>query len=300
MIIGITGCASDSKSSSVAPAAQSPAAQSPAKAGAPAAGEAALSGGGQPTAIPDASGALPAITPLGGALAITAGVTVEVADVRKAVLDIPALVQGKGAAIYNTDIQVGDPRFATAVITVKVPPADLEPLITGLGGVGTLVSRTQQTEDVNTQITDVEVRIATATASVDRIRALLADAKNLQDVTAIESELTTRETTLEQLLAQQRNLAGRVQLATLTITLTRTSEHPDFAANSSKQSVGGAWHDGWNRFTEIMHGIAVGFAYAIPFLVLAGAGASIAWWVRRRRSDNTAASTPATPAGEAL
>ena len=257
-----------------------------------------LSGGGQTATTPDASGALPAITPLGGALAITAGVTVEVVDVRKAVLDIPTLVQAKGGAIYNTDIQVGDPRSATAMITVKVPPADLEPLIAGLGGVGTLVSRTQQTEDVSTQITDVEVRVATATASVDRIRALLADAKNLQDVTAIESELTARETTLEQLLAQQRNLDGRVQLATLTITLTPQSEHSDVAANSAKQTVGGAWHDGWNRFTEIMHGIAVGFAYAIPFLVLAGIGGAIAWGIRRRRPGSSTASTPPAPVGE--
>ncbi len=250
--------------------------------------------------MPDASGALPATTPFGGALAITAGVTLEVVDVRNAVLDIPTLVQSKGGAIYNTDIQVGDPRSATATITLKVPPADLEPLIAGLGGVGTLVSRTQQTEDVSTQITDVEVRIATATASVDRIRALLADAKNLQDVTAIESELTARETTLEQLLAQQRNLDWRVQLATLTITLTPQSEHLHTVADSSKQSVGGAWHDGWNRFTEIIHGIAVGFAYAVPFLVVAGLGGLIAWGVRRRRSTNSVASAPGASAGQPL
>ena len=307
MIVGASGCASDSKTASVAqqsPAAAAPGAQPPApvpaKAGEQVASDVALGGGGQPATAPDANGALPAITPLGGMLAITAGITVEVVDVRKAVLDIPALVQGKGGAIYNTDIQVGDPRLATATITVKVPPADLESLIAGLGGVGTLVNRTQQTEDVSTQITDVEVRIATATASVDRIRALLADAKNLQDVTAIESELTARETTLEQLLAQQRNLDGRVQLATLTIILTPQPEHPQAAAGASRQSVGGAWRDGWNRFTEIMHGIAVGFAYAIPFLVLAGIGGGIAWWVRRRRSGLATPSTHATPFGEPL
>jgi hypothetical protein len=234
---------------------------------------------------------LPAVAPFGDALAITAAVTVEVPDVRKAVVGLPAIVEGKGGAIYNTDIQVGDPKTATAMITIKVPPADLERMISGLNGVGAIVSRTQQTEDVSTQITDVNVRILTAQASVERIRALLKDAKSLQDVTSIESELTNRETTLEQLLAQQRNLGDRVQLATLTATLTPISDTAiaDAQAKPAKpQTVSGAWHDGWSRFTKIAHGVGVACAYAIPFLVLGAMAGLIGWFIRRRNLHSAA------------
>jgi hypothetical protein len=242
-------------------------------------------------ALPDASGVLTVIAPLGSALAITAAVTVEVADVRKAVIGLPSLVESKGGAIYNTDIQVGDPKTAMAIVTIKAPPPDLERLIASLGGIGTLITRTQQTEDVSTQITDVNARILTAQASVERIRLLLKDAKNLQDVTIIESELTNRETTLEQLLAQQRNLDGRVQLATLTVTLAPTSDKVIVDADAKPvkpQTVGGAWHDGWKRFTKIAHGVGVAFAYAVPYLALGAVAGLLGWFLRRRNQRSTA------------
>ena len=308
IVLGLSACAADDQKASTA--IESPTGN-PAQGQLSAGSAPALPGGASPSkdvslvdaapqglnsaAVATGSGsaadvALPAVAPFGDALAITAAVTVEVPDVRKAVVGIPAIVEGKGGAIYNTDIQVGDPKTATAIITIKVPPADLERMISGLNGIGAIVSRTQQTEDVSTQITDVNVRILTAQASVERIRALLKDAKSLQEVTSIESELTNRETTLEQLLAQQRNLGDRVQLATLTATLTPISDTAiaDGKAKPAKpQTVSGAWHDGWSRFTKIAHGVGVAFAYAIPFLVLGAIGGLIGWFIRRRNLHST-------------
>ena len=234
----------------------------------------------------DDNPSLVATVPSIDSLAIVAKVTVNVDDVRQTVVDLPSLVEGKGGAIYDTDIQVGDPETATATITIKVPPRDLESMIAALADIGTLVSRSQQTEDVATQIVDVNVRILTAQASVDRIRVLLADAKSLQEITAIEGEVTARETTLEQLLAQQRNLAGRVQTATLTATFAPTPAEEAVVAKvveaSKPQTVGGAWHDGWQRFTKMAHGVGVALAYSLPFVVIAGVAGLFGWMFRRR------------------
>lgn len=245
---------------------------------------------GSPVALPDD------VTPFGAALAITATVTVEVPDVRKAVIDLPQLVAAKGGAIFDSVVEVGHPQTATATVTVKVRPQDLEDLIAGLGGLGELTGRTQQTEDVTDQIADTESRIATAQASVDRVRALLAGATNLDDVVKIENELTIRETNLEQLLASQRNVTARVQLATLTIVFTPTPEAPkpvpvvvaDMGAKAdrSTSSIGTALRSGWHRFAVIVHGIVVGLAYVVPLLgltLIGGLVAIVLGRLRRRR-----------------
>ena len=301
LFVGLTGCASDDMKTSAVPKDERPTAAS----GAPErqnesavlAATAASTPGSTPAALDD-NPSLVAVTPFSDALAIVAKVTVNVDDVRKTVVDLPSLVEGKGGSIYDTDIQVGDPITATATVTIKVPPRDLESLIASLADIGTLVSRTQQTEDVATQIVDVNVRILTAQASVDRIRVLLADAKSLQDITAIEAEVTARETTLEQLLAQQRNLAGRVQLATLTATFAPTPPEADVVVAkiepSKPQTVGGAWHDGWQRFTKIAHGVGVALAYSLPFLVIAGV-VGLVGWIFRRRPTRSASSTAPSP-----
>ncbi|MCU1396545.1 MAG: putative lipoprotein [Ilumatobacteraceae bacterium] len=245
--------------------------------------------------------ALDTTNPFGTALAITASVTVQVADVRTAVNDLSDLVTNKGGAIFDSQVEVGDPDHATATITVKIPPTSLEGLISGLGGLGELTGRTQQTEDVAGQLADTNNRIAAAQASVDRVRFLLADAKSLDDVIRIEGELTIRETNLEQLLASQRNVQDTVQLATLTVVFTPKPKpapvvvvppkklHVDSDVHPPK-SVGNSLRAGWHGFVTVVHAIVVGVAFALPLLVLLLVAGLIWLPIRRvrRRPKRTA------------
>ncbi len=249
-------------------------------------------------ATPLAGGATPgevgltSVNPFGTALAITAAVNVQVADVRAAVNDLPGLVSANGGAIFDSQVAVGDPASASASITVKIPPAGLEPLISGLGGLGELTGRTQQTEDVAEQLADTQNRIATAQASVDRVRFLLASATDLDAIIRIEGELTIRETSLEQLLATERNVTDRVQLATLTITLTPTPVVPvavvakadpiDVGARvEPSSSVARALNAGWHGFASVVHGIVIGAAFMLPVIVLLLVG-GLTWLAMRR------------------
>ena len=241
------------------------------------------SGNGAGTSVASAS--------FGAALAIKAGVTVQVADVRAAVNQLPGLVEAHGAAIFDSTISVGDPATATATVTVKVRPTDLEALIAGLGepgGLGELTARSQQTEDVTDQLTDTASRIATAQKSVERVRALLDTATDLDAVVHIEGELTIRETALEQLLATQRNVTERVQLATLTIVLSSTPPAPVLARHRGETSVRSALRSGWHGFVVAAHGLAVGAAYLAPLLALVLLGCLVALITRRfRRRQRT-------------
>jgi len=245
-----------------------------------------------PDALP-----LPQISPFGTALAIEAELTIQVADVREAVIALPDLVAKRNGAIFDTDIAVGQPETATATITVKVQPQDLESLIAGLAGLGEVTDRTQRTEDVADQIADTESRIQTAQASVDRVRILLDEAATLNDVVRIENELTIRETVLEQLLASQRNLTDRVQLATLTIVITPAPVDQAAAPVAKRNSTGvaDALGKGWEKFTSALHGTVVALAYGAPFLVIALLVGIVAWWVRRRTPRRV---QPASPAGD--
>jgi hypothetical protein len=286
LVLGLTACASsDNKASSATMAAPAATAAAAADSAAPG-GDVALTGAAATTA-PDMSHA--AVPPAGTALAIVATVTVEVDDVRQAVIDLPALVAEHGGSIYDTDIAVGDPSTARATITIKVPPTSLEDLVSGLGGVGLLIGRTQTTEDVADQISDTTSRIATARASVERVRALLESATDLNAVVQIESELTGRETALEQLLASQRNLSDRVALSTLTVVLTPAPDDVAVAVvvKTEPRSIGRAWRTGWHGFVIVVHGTAVGAAYAAPYLGIAMVAGAVALVNRRRRRPAT-------------
>ena len=76
-----------------------------------------------------------------------------------------------------------------------------------LAQLGDEQTRSVQTQDVTESLVDVESRLVTQQASVDRVRALLAKANTIGEVVSIESELTKREADLDSLYPQGQ--AGR-------------------------------------------------------------------------------------------
>ena len=72
-------------------------------------------------------------------------------------------------------------------------------------------------------------------ASVERVRALYAEAVDIDSVVRLEAELTRRETDLEVLLATQSALEDRVTMSTLTLDITRRCRrrHPTTTTRGS-------------------------------------------------------------------
>ena len=195
--------------------------------------EAAMTeGGDSPAASEPESGAVlavpTALTPadIGRDIIYRAVVTVEADDVAAATREAVAIVQGLGGIVFGQQTAT-EPR-PRATLTFKVLPADFPTALDRLAGVGELVDQRVSTDDVTERIVDLESRIITADASVDRLRKFLQEAANLENVARLERELLERETTLETLRGQLRTLRGQVDLATITLTIQQAPEtRPD-------------------------------------------------------------------------
>jgi hypothetical protein len=147
----------------------------------------------------------------------TATLLVHVADLDSAVGEVEAIVAGVDGLVFaeQTDLRDG----ARTQITVKVPPADFREALGLLGDLGEVRTQTVSTDDVTDQVVDLDSRIATAAASVERLRELLARADVVRDIAAVEAQLLTRETELETLRGQRRTIEGQIALATIDVTL---------------------------------------------------------------------------------
>ena len=167
---------------------------------------------------------VPIVTPadLGRDIIYRGSISVAAPDVEAATREATNIVQGMGGIVFGQRV-VSLPE-ASSSLTFKVLPADFVAALDRLAGVGELLDRRLNADDVTERLVDFRSRISTAEASVFRLRALLEEAADLEDVALIERELLHRETDLETLRGQVRTLSDAVALATIDMNITLLTE----------------------------------------------------------------------------
>ena len=159
---------------------------------------------------------------LGREIIYTAWIAVETADVAAAAAQANSIIQELGGFTFSQDTRTQVRAHTT--LTFKVRPEQFFTALARLSRVGELVEQTVNSEDVTDIVVDLSSRISTAEISVKRLRGFLSQATDVEGVAELERELANRETSLERLRGQLRSLQDRVDLATITLSITESVE----------------------------------------------------------------------------
>ena len=227
----------------------------------------------------------------------TAYVTMRVDDVAQATIDVQGLVSRRDGLISAEDAQVsGDNTYAT--ITAQVPAAQLDGFLDDVSALGTVDAVNVTAQDVTTQVVDLDARIAALTTSIDRMSVLLAEAERIEDLLAIEAQLSARQAELDSLLAQRTYLGDQVAMSAVTITMSPVST--PIAEVDAPGFLSGL-RSGWAAVTSAIAVAITAAGFLLPFaiILLVVAVPLIAIAVRqsrRRRPTDPDASDPAEAA----
>lgn len=197
-----------------------------------------------------------------------------------AVADTRAAVVAADGVVASSDGS-GD----RTTLGLRIPVDVYDGTLDRLSGLGEVERRTESSQDVTAELVDVAGRIETMQASVDRVRALLAQATDIGQVVAIEGELAQREADLESLQRQQASLAGQVALSTVTLTLTAVTTGTGTGPVDQDEETGflAGLSGGWSALLALLSGVGTAAGALLPFLPLVLAVGVVAWWVLRRR-----------------
>ena len=78
-------------------------------------------------------------------------------------------------------------------LTVKVPAAAYDQVLTAARAAGAVAQLRRASYDVGAQVTDTRARIVVLTASLKRLESLLGEAKGVSDVIRLENAITDRQ-----------------------------------------------------------------------------------------------------------
>jgi hypothetical protein len=247
------------------------------------AGEDGAAGAPAPAAEP---GAQPAqdvkIAPNERSIIYTGSITVAVDDVRSAADKAGVIATGSGGFI-GADKRNFTGGRSEAQLVLRVPAAAYTSALDALGKLGTEEARSGAQDDVTEAVVDLDARIASQQASVNRTRALLAKANTIGEIVSVESELTRREADLASLQARKRSLADRVDLSTITVFLHSRDTPAPGPVEPDSGFVAGL-KGGWHAFVSSVQVLLTILGALTPFVVAIGVPVwLILWWLRRRR-----------------
>lgn len=159
---------------------------------------------------------------LGRDIIYTAWIAVETADVAAAAAEANSIIEGLGGFTFYQETRTQGRAHTT--LTFKIRPEQFATALERLSNVGELVEQSVNAEDVTDIVVDLNSRISTAEISVNRLREFLSQATEVEGVAELERELADRETNLERLRGQLRSLRDRVDLSTITLSITESVE----------------------------------------------------------------------------
>lgn len=198
---------------------------------------------------------------------------------------VAGIVTGAGGRVQTDDTHPTG-RSASADLTVRIPSAVFPATLKAIERQGRVAAVSVRSTDVTSRVTDYAVRLTGLRTSIARLQTLLAKSTTTTDLVQIESSLTTRQTDLEQLLADQKGLTDQIAFSTLSVTI----RSPDAVAAPAPETFAGGFGAGFAGLVAALGWAIVVVGVLLPWLIALAVVVIVVLGVRRlvRRSRRPA------------
>lgn len=173
-------------------------------------------------------------------------------------------------------------RMTSVSLELRVPSADFGTAMAELAKVAHTMHQEISSRDVTTQVIDTNARLRAKQDAIHRIEQLLAHAKSLGQIIAIETDLGNRQAELDSLKQQQAWLSDQTSLSTIHVDISRTAPVVQHKRQHDTGLLAGL-STGWRALGAVAVGLATVVGVLLPFAVVLALLGVPAWLVWRRR-----------------
>jgi len=171
-----------------------------------------------------------------------------------------------------------------ASLTLRLPSKTLTATLDKLKALGEVETLEMSSDDVTTEVEDLDARTSALAASISRLHALLRTAKDTGDLIELETAITERQSELESMQSQQRYLADQVSLSTISVSFISEADAPVDAPVTFLSGL----ETGWLAFIAFGSGVLVILGVLLPWIVFFGIIGAVVVFVLRRRKRSVA------------
>jgi len=192
-----------------------------------------------------------------------ADIRIRVENLETANASVAELLQEYNAYAASSSVQENDYYYS-----LRVPAPHYDAFLAAMNGMGRLLRRSENTEDVTLRYYDLEGRLETKKELLRTFQSYLRRASNIEEILKVEARISELQYDIEGTGQQLRHLANRVDYATIELHLMG----PAAVTPSQSVTFGEQLKQLFGSFGGFLAGVAVVILgvviYGIPILLL--------------------------------
>jgi hypothetical protein len=197
--------------------------------------------------------------------------------------EITKLVKDEGGYVAETNTYLHAQARRSGTWKVRIPAARFEAFLAAIARMGELQQTHIDSQDVSQEYYDLEARISSKQEEEKRLLKHLADSTGkLEDILAVERELSRVRTEIEQMQGRHRYLTNQTDFSTVTISVSELRDYTPPVSPTLATEVSRTFRSSLEALLKFGRGtllLAVALAPWIPLLALV----FLAIWVLVRR-----------------
>lgn len=190
--------------------------------------------------------------------------------------DALAVVSASGGYVQGESSSRDDDGLVHATLTLRIPAEAFDKAMTEISGLGEVISTQVNTSDVSSEYVDLEARLRHLQAEEAFYLSLIGRAGSVQEMISIREHLSSVQLEKEQVQGRMNFLDQQVEYSTITLSV-------DEVAPGEGKGFWSAVKKAFKSFGKSLRAVAVGFFYALPYLIIAAVIAAAVWYLKRRR-----------------
>ena len=186
----------------------------------------------------------------------TLGLMVGRGDLSRTVTQLGALAGAAGGFVANSQSQsgAGSGGPPSGTVTLEVPVDSFSSVLKQAQRLGTTTSLTSKATDVTGQYVDLQSRITALQDSRQQYLTIMTKATTVGDVLAVQTQLDTIESQIEQLQGQLQVLGSETSYSSWTVNVSEATA-PSRPSPLPESGMVRAWHDSIGGFVTGVEGI---------------------------------------------
>lgn len=188
-------------------------------------------------------------------------------------------------------------KVASSRLVVRVPSSGFTAAMEAFSGLGKVEVAEQTSEDVTTEVIDVEARVRAQELSLRELEGFLQRSAALEDIIRLESEIAKRQQELDSLKARQTYLEDQTTMSTITVHMSTPPPvvKPPEALDDAGFLAG--LKGGWNALKIFFVAVSTMLGAALPFIVVLAVAGVPLWLLARALTRRRLGLLEPTPAG---